>query len=360
VKYLYFCFFGLILLASCTNSREDKLLSEDLYEKIFIELAIIDQIEEALLGDHSRSDLRQMVYEHYGVTAEKFNRSHNYYEQDIDEQIRRIESIHERLRDERSAIDETEREIRDRNRRTPESLREQILGRGEDAYEAAHETPAANIPEPAQTERAELPVTTEIEQESKIFENPEDFAFSDDGIYAIQVRSEQNFTLAKKLKEEWIEKGFVDTYLQEFEDAESGETWYRIRLGNINTFQEAERIQQAILEQYETEVWIDDLRVSFEQSDYSELFQELPFSIDGKYAIQVQSELNFSLAERVKERWLHRGAINTYLREFIDSDGGKTWYRIRLGNVDSYQDSKNIKNTIVKIFDTEIWIAFNE
>lgn len=132
MKNLYFCFFGLILLASCTDSKPDKLLSEDLYEKIFIELAIIDQIEDALLGDRTRSDLRQMVYEQYGVTAEDFNRSHNYFEQSIEEQINRIESIHERLRDERSAIDESERAIREQNRRTQESLREQIFGQGDE------------------------------------------------------------------------------------------------------------------------------------------------------------------------------------------------------------------------------------
>ncbi|TVR17594.1 MAG: DUF4296 domain-containing protein [Balneolaceae bacterium] len=256
MKNLYFCFLGLIFLAACTDSRQDKLLSGDLYEKIFIELAIIDQIEDALLGDHTRSELRQMVYEHYGVTAEEFNRTHNYFEKNIDEQLKRIESIHERLRDERSAIDESEREIREQNRRTPESLREQIFGRGDNAEEIADDTRAAGITEPAPTENVELPVTTEIEPPSEIYENVANLHFSADGAYAIQVRSEQNFSLTERIKEQWIEKGFEYTYLQEFEEPESGETWYRIRLGNVSTFREAEQIQQAILNQFDVEVWI--------------------------------------------------------------------------------------------------------
>lgn len=256
MRNLFFFFFGLILLAACTDSKPDKLLSEDLYEKIFIELAIIDQIEEALLGNHTRSDLRRMVYEHYGVTAEEFNRSHNYYEQNIEEQIKRIESIHERLRDERSAIDETEREIRDRNRRTPESLREQILGRGGNAEEISNEIPASSQPESVPAETAEFPVIAEIEQESETYDNREIFPFSGNGPFAIQIRAVQDLTVAENLKQEWIERGFEDTYLQKFDHSESGETWYRIRLGNVDSFSEAERVQQTIMDQFEVEVWI--------------------------------------------------------------------------------------------------------
>jgi len=252
VRFLLYIFIGLILFTSCTDSQPDNLLEEDVYESIFIELAIIDQLEATLLGEYTRRELRQMVYDHYGVTAEDFAETHAFYEQNIEKQLERVDRINERMRSERFDIDESEREFRTQNRRSAESLRDQIFNSSDLPTDG--DMPENEFPDFDSDVSAELPVTSQID--SSEYLDVEDFPFSQNGRFSIQVRSLRDLTIAEQILDEWIEKGFESAYLTEFQHDETGETWYRIRLGNVNSVMESERIQKAVYDIYDTEVWI--------------------------------------------------------------------------------------------------------
>ncbi|MCC5942527.1 MAG: DUF4296 domain-containing protein [Balneolaceae bacterium] len=246
MRLLLLIFAGLMLFTACTDSQPDTLVPEDIYESIFIELAIIDQLEEVLLGGHTRRELRQKVYQHYGVTAEDFAISHEYYEQNIDEQIQRIERINERLRDERSAIDESERQFRDQNRRSAESLREQIFNRPQTVTE--DDQPINGSPGTPVEESEESPVMGQVDSTAV-----PDFGvvqFDPDGQFTVQVQvqTKLNRVDAEVKINEWIERGFEHASLKEVQHENTDETRYTIVLGNLNSLQEAEALQEIILE----------------------------------------------------------------------------------------------------------------
>jgi len=48
--------------------------------------------------------LQQIVYSHYGVTEEEFRISHEYYEQQVENQIERVREMSKILRAERDSV----------------------------------------------------------------------------------------------------------------------------------------------------------------------------------------------------------------------------------------------------------------
>lgn len=116
----------LLFAISCNEEEPDYLLDEETYIKVFAELAIIDQYDPTLLQNKTKEDLREIVYETYNINPEDFTRSHNYYQQNVDEQIERIEKLNTLIREERNRIDEFEREGRKRLMPSPDSVRQRL------------------------------------------------------------------------------------------------------------------------------------------------------------------------------------------------------------------------------------------
>lgn len=106
----FLIFTAAFFLISCQEEEKpQEILSEERYEKVFIELTIVDQMNEELLREKTRRDYREEIFNEYGITEEKFNRSHRYYEQRVDEQIARMEEINLKLREVRDTLASLER-----------------------------------------------------------------------------------------------------------------------------------------------------------------------------------------------------------------------------------------------------------
>jgi FMN phosphatase YigB (HAD superfamily) len=108
-KFLLIFAAALIFISCQEEEKPQDILSEERYEKVFIELTIADQMNEELLREKTRRDYREEIFNEYGITEEKFNRSHRYYEQRVDEQIARMEQINLKLREVRDTLATLER-----------------------------------------------------------------------------------------------------------------------------------------------------------------------------------------------------------------------------------------------------------
>ncbi|MCG2590530.1 DUF4296 domain-containing protein [Rhodohalobacter sulfatireducens] len=106
MKKLLFVLILLIVLPGCSSESNppDELIDEQTYEQIFMEFAIINQLDKRILEDRSQEELRQLVYEHYDVTEEEFRISHEYYEQNVEEQLERVRDMSDILREERDSL----------------------------------------------------------------------------------------------------------------------------------------------------------------------------------------------------------------------------------------------------------------
>lgn len=123
--------FLLIITFGCSSesSPPDELIDEQTYQQMFMEFAIINQLDQRLLQNRSRDELRELVYEHYNVTEEEFRISHEYYEQQVDQQLERVKEMSKILRTERDSVLAVEEEYEKLT--TPEqvdSLRQALRG----------------------------------------------------------------------------------------------------------------------------------------------------------------------------------------------------------------------------------------
>lgn len=120
----------LLALSACSNDKPNELIPEEIYKQMFIEFSIINQYNENVLQETTPDELRQKVYDHYGVTAEEFRVSHRYYERDLDKHLERLTEITNIMRAERDSIMDAEREYNTRQQSTPDTLRSQpVLNR---------------------------------------------------------------------------------------------------------------------------------------------------------------------------------------------------------------------------------------
>lgn len=112
-----FLLFSLLLFYSCGDpTAPEDILEEDRYISVFTELVVINQLDDEQLDGVSRDYLKEQVLEEYNITQEQFELSHQYYQQQPDQQIQRLDKIEESLKEERDVLQD--RLNRDRKRLT--------------------------------------------------------------------------------------------------------------------------------------------------------------------------------------------------------------------------------------------------
>lgn len=85
------------------------------------------------------------------------------------------------------------------------------------------------------------------------------FEFTDDGNYAVQVQSWRSKEKADQELQEWQERGFEDAFVVQFGDEETGEVWYRVRIGRVENEEMAKNLQGKLKDEYDAESWISQL-----------------------------------------------------------------------------------------------------
>ncbi|TVQ64572.1 MAG: DUF4296 domain-containing protein [Balneolaceae bacterium] len=125
---LLFYVLPVVLLSACVQNDE-RLIEEEVYKKLFIDITLINHMDQRLLNDITKDELIHMVYEKHNVTHEMFRYSHDFYESDIESQLKRMDDISAILRNERDKIIELEKLHASENRESLDSLRQRILNR---------------------------------------------------------------------------------------------------------------------------------------------------------------------------------------------------------------------------------------
>lgn len=114
---------------SCSDKPPNEVMSEDKYENLFIELAILSQTDTIQIADEERIELRNEIYSKYNTDKERFRITHDYYESRIPEQLERMDRISETLHAERDSISAVQRRYREANKENADSLRQRLLNR---------------------------------------------------------------------------------------------------------------------------------------------------------------------------------------------------------------------------------------
>lgn len=80
--------------------------------------------------------------------------------------------------------------------------------------------------------------------------------FDSQGKYAIQVGSWRSVDFAAKRKDIWKKRGFNDAYVVKFGSDSTGNVWFRVRLGRLNTKEMAQKEQEVLKQKYNVKSWV--------------------------------------------------------------------------------------------------------
>jgi hypothetical protein len=108
VLFFVIIFFGGII-ASCIGVEEpekpENLISEDIYIDLLIEFQHVKTWRNSQPDSVDADSLTQLIYNRYGIDEELFQQTHRYYQQQVSEQVERIEKAIKKMDSERQIIE---------------------------------------------------------------------------------------------------------------------------------------------------------------------------------------------------------------------------------------------------------------
>lgn len=99
-----------------------------------------------------------------------------------------------------------------------------------------------------------------FEEERRAAAERQIFNYTSDGSYTVQVGSWRSQTKANEMADEWKSRGFENAYTTQYGKEETGDIWFRVRLGRLATEEDAIRLQNVVTEDYDVQAWVSRLR----------------------------------------------------------------------------------------------------
>lgn len=81
-------------------------------------------------------------------------------------------------------------------------------------------------------------------------------SFNTTGNFSLQVEAWRSQEKAQAQVQKWKERGFENAYVVKYGQEETGNIWFRVRLGLTDTRERAEQMGQNLAEEYDTEYWV--------------------------------------------------------------------------------------------------------
>jgi hypothetical protein len=95
---------GLLVVACNSDKPPSTILDEEAYVDLIVELQLLREYQKQERPDSTSVDsIRQIIFKKYETTEKQFQRSHQFYQQNIKEQKNRIGKAIENLRKDRLA-----------------------------------------------------------------------------------------------------------------------------------------------------------------------------------------------------------------------------------------------------------------
>lgn len=93
-------------------------------------------------------------------------------------------------------------------------------------------------------------------EEQRNQEERNQIQFNPNGPLSVQVEAWRSREKAQAQVSKWVERGFENAYVVKHGKEETGNVWFRVRLGRVTNMEMAERIGSNIQEEYGERYWI--------------------------------------------------------------------------------------------------------
>ncbi|HLR32516.1 MAG TPA: SPOR domain-containing protein [Fodinibius sp.] len=87
-------------------------------------------------------------------------------------------------------------------------------------------------------------------------ENQVDVTFDESGSFAVQVEAWRSKGKAQGQVDKWVERGFDNAFVVQHGNEETGDVWFRVRLGRLSSPDDAQSLREQLQEQYDASSWV--------------------------------------------------------------------------------------------------------
>lgn len=95
-----------------------------------------------------------------------------------------------------------------------------------------------------------------IEAARKREEERNRIEFDSSGSFAVQVESWRSEEKAEAQVQKWKDRGYENAFVVKYGKEETGDIWFRVRLGRVSTMDMAQKLQEKLEEEYEAQSWV--------------------------------------------------------------------------------------------------------
>jgi len=79
--------------------------------------------------------------------------------------------------------------------------------------------------------------------------------FDSNGSFSVQVESWRSEEKAQAQVQKWKDRGYENAYVVKYGNEDTGDVWFRVRLGRLATKQMAEKLRDKLQRQYSAKSW---------------------------------------------------------------------------------------------------------
>lgn len=83
--------------------------------------------------------------------------------------------------------------------------------------------------------------------------------FDPDGNFTVQVESWRSKEKAEAQIQKWKERGYENAYVVKYGTPETGNVWFRVRLGRLGSLKMAKKLGAKLQRKHNAEYWITDI-----------------------------------------------------------------------------------------------------
>lgn len=91
--------------------------------------------------------------------------------------------------------------------------------------------------------------------------------YDEDGKYAVQVESWRSEVKAEQQVQKWIDRGYENAHVVKIGNEDTGDVWFRVRLGRVATEEMAEKLEDKLMRNHDEKSWTSIIGAKKEDSD---------------------------------------------------------------------------------------------
>lgn len=84
--------------------------------------------------------------------------------------------------------------------------------------------------------------------------------FAPNGAYSVQVESWRSHDKAQAQVKKWKDRGYENAYVVKYGNEDTGDVWFRVRLGRLATKDMAQKLQDKLQREYQAKSWVSLLK----------------------------------------------------------------------------------------------------